>query len=921
MSKYKPYKKTNSPLYYQTGGFNMDFFKNVAGNWKKFMQNPDSVDSDKYLNDLSTNSTNIRNKRENLQGQLIFPNREFDGWGDTADAAYTEKIWEQNGYAQKYGDWKSLTEDQRYDAWKKHKYSRPGWFNDTKLGSDLHQSGAMYDKDVATRKELSGVNKEFNDNLINIGGGIASIYSAQKEYDKKPQEKFALDFTNDKGIMRSQGGGYSGKVDSILNANKHLNWVKRLYDKDPKSIMIPGEDEPSTHFMESSADDTGGIVYPTVIQHEDGTLEYLGDKARDHAIKTKTYIKFPTDAEAQQFGKEYKKGTGVLRKNEYGGLVESYKKGGPVGYGYNTGLNKFPFLGKVIQPKGVSKTTSKARSRYPYEEPVTSNNKVLDDIIYRKDIKSPKEYKGKLTRDEVISVQRQLNRQNNTALKEDGRMGPKTLAAIEAYKIKKTPDAGKANLFRTVTGFLPKNVSQLAAKEILGDARMNDDSLSDDEKKVLYNVIRNAQKRTGSKKGGTEYKDYGDLGYGTAEEFEDNFNRGKAGDSIFKTIKESYTNPGFRLASTIGRGSFNEDDEYLYYTDVYDWNKSESNYKDDNLYKQVRNKVRDNEEVNNENNKFEKFRMNFKLRKADFENKDSINYQAGGGVPTSPLGLYQYPGQMVNVPSGRITMRDINYPVLALPNNNKPEVMYPGKEYEFEDSDSVLEVPMMEFGGGDYPYTDYDDLDDEDVKDQIKKHEGSVVDKYGKHISYADSRGFKTIGYGHLWKKGDPTVLTQKQAEDLFNKDYRIHKKHAENIPGYHKANSNQKKALINLTYNMGANWYKKFPKFTKAFEDGNHVEAAEQLKNSKWAKQVGKRSDDVINTFLTDIPVQQTQGNIAKVYPTNRIEEDVPQVETRDTRPVTERAFDFLATLKQQHKTFYDGLDFSSIYNNSENI
>jgi lysozyme len=604
MSKYKPYKKTNSPLYYQTGGFNMDFFKNVAGNWKKFMQNPDSVDSDKYLNDLSTNSTNIRNKRENLQGQLILPNREFDGWGDTADAAYTEKIWEQNGYAQKYGDWKSLTEDQRYDAWKKHKYSRPGWFNDTKLGSDLHQSGAMYDKDVATRKELSGVNKEFNDNLINIGGGIASIYSAQKEYDKKPQEKFSLDFTNNKGIMRSQTGGGTGSQ----------------------------------------------IMRYTV--------------SSENPQKT----------------------------------VSSFE--GPL-------ANKIRFDGKG----------SPLKSEF---EVVIASNDVMEALV------------------------------------------------------------GLQGLSKTALKKLSKN--------------------------YLVDLLK--------------------------------------------------VNSKHLISTGIGQGV-----------------------------------------------------------------QEGASYQTGGGIPTSPLGLYQYPGQMVNVPSGRITMRDINYPVLALPNNNKPEVMYPGKEYEFEDSDSVLEVPMMKYGGGDYPYTDYDDLDDEDVKDQIKKHEGSVVDKYGKHISYADSRGFNTIGYGHLWKPGDPTVLTQKQADELFNKDYRIHKKHAENIPGYHKANSNQKKALINLTFNMGANWYKKFPKFTKAFLEGDSIGAAEQLRKSKWAKQVGKRSDDVINTFLADSEPQPVRDNITQVYPTSRAEEDVPQVETRDTRPVTERAFDFLATLKQQHKTFYDGSDFSSIYNNSENI
>jgi hypothetical protein len=103
-------------------------------------------------------------------------------------------------------------------------------------------------------------------------------------------------------------------VDSVLNANKHLNWVKRLYDPNSGSIQIPGEPGRSTHFMESG----DGLVYPTVVQMQNGKLQYLGKDARDYALKTGEFIKFPTDEEAQWFANShdntsgYKMGTGVL---------------------------------------------------------------------------------------------------------------------------------------------------------------------------------------------------------------------------------------------------------------------------------------------------------------------------------------------------------------------------------------------------------------------------------------------------------------------------------------------------------------------------------------------------------------------------------------------------------------------------------
>jgi hypothetical protein len=50
-----------------------------------------------------------------------------------------------------------------------------------------------------------------------------------------------------------------------------------------------------------------------------GKLQYLGDRARDYADSTKTYIQFPSDKEAKWFSENYKKGTGVLKGFKSGG--------------------------------------------------------------------------------------------------------------------------------------------------------------------------------------------------------------------------------------------------------------------------------------------------------------------------------------------------------------------------------------------------------------------------------------------------------------------------------------------------------------------------------------------------------------------------------------------------------------------------
>jgi hypothetical protein len=112
-------------------------------------------------------------------------------------------------------------------------------------------------------------------------------------------------------------------VDSTLNANKNLEWVKRLYESNPKAVMVPGETSPSTHLI---GDNDQGYVFPSIV-NINGQLVDLGDRAEDYARETNTGIQFPKEQGtwfARSTGDDsgYKMGTGVLKGKP---VMQKYK--------------------------------------------------------------------------------------------------------------------------------------------------------------------------------------------------------------------------------------------------------------------------------------------------------------------------------------------------------------------------------------------------------------------------------------------------------------------------------------------------------------------------------------------------------------------------------------------------------------------
>lgn len=150
------------------------------------------------------------------------------------------------------------------------------------------------------------------------------------------------------------------------------------------------------------------------------------------------------------------------------------------------------------------------------------------------------------------------------------------------------------------------------------------------------------------------------------------------------------------------------------------------------------------------------------------------------------------------------------------------------------------------------------------TKQMIKNHEGKRLDVY------EDTKGLPTVGYGHLVNPGDSLsvgdYITQEHADSLFNVDWDHHLKDAQGLvspESWENMPSNQRSALIDLTYNMGPTKIRnEFPSMLQGFEEGwktgDYSKAANNLKwvnpadtsagHSQYWTDVGDRSQRIFD-------------------------------------------------------------------------
>mgnify|MGYP003145187785 CR=1 FL=1 len=122
------------------------------------------------------------------------------------------------------------------------------------------------------------------------------------------------------------------------------------------------------------------------------------------------------------------------------------------------------------------------------------------------------------------------------------------------------------------------------------------------------------------------------------------------------------------------------------------------------------------------------------------------------------------------------------------------------------------------------------------VIDLIKFHEG-----YKQHV-YLCSENVATIGYGHVVANCGPG-LSKTQAERILLEDLQECYEDLERDCVYVRQNDVRKAVLLDMRFNLGYAGLKRFKKFRAALIVDNFELAANEMLDSRWARQVKTRA------------------------------------------------------------------------------
>jgi lysozyme len=150
-------------------------------------------------------------------------------------------------------------------------------------------------------------------------------------------------------------------------------------------------------------------------------------------------------------------------------------------------------------------------------------------------------------------------------------------------------------------------------------------------------------------------------------------------------------------------------------------------------------------------------------------------------------------------------------------------------------------------------------MDIQRCKAEIKRHEGEVLE------IYKDSLGYKTLGIGHLCQPNDPeygwevgTKVSQEVVDMYYEDDFNKHLAEAIHVFGTEEAFYNLPQdiqhVLVNMCFNLGGTRLSKFKNMLKACREHDWKQMSIEMEDSRWFKQVGRRSLELQEMVLNSI-------------------------------------------------------------------
>lgn len=138
---------------------------------------------------------------------------------------------------------------------------------------------------------------------------------------------------------------------------------------------------------------------------------------------------------------------------------------------------------------------------------------------------------------------------------------------------------------------------------------------------------------------------------------------------------------------------------------------------------------------------------------------------------------------------------------------------------------------------------------------ELKEYEGTMAYQQakgyyrnGKFWRYLDSRGFPTIGYGHLIVGGENFSggITEQEANDMLVRDSSKAIYDAKSIYASYKMKTPYmaQQVLCQMVFQMGKGGVMKFKSMLSEMAKGNYKQAAAQIRNSAWYRQTTRRAE-----------------------------------------------------------------------------
>ena len=130
------------------------------------------------------------------------------------------------------------------------------------------------------------------------------------------------------------------------------------------------------------------------------------------------------------------------------------------------------------------------------------------------------------------------------------------------------------------------------------------------------------------------------------------------------------------------------------------------------------------------------------------------------------------------------------------------------------------------------------------LHDILIRHEGLRLK------AYRDTVKKLTIGVG---RNLDDVGITREEALFLLDNDIvRVRREVLKSFPWFSHLNAVRQNVVLNMVFNMGLPRFRQFKKTIAAIKAKKWDEAADEMLDSRWARQVGRRARELATMMRT---------------------------------------------------------------------